>query len=401
MTRGWIRTATAAALAVLMTGAAPAAAEERAERAGADAVHPASGATAAADGVVMMPDLGIAHRLGGGGINLFRLGLSDIDPTYGQTAPVRKLATGGFSYDRSRTVAGDFGDITPKDDGTADHVVWHAAGDGTVRLWVVPGGGDTTPRLWATLGAPWNWANSRPMAADVTGDGWDVLVVRLYRGCSGGYCYTDDIVFVSNGTRLGSPKRWTQEKTVTPGLDDGRFLMADVDGDTRADLVTMRAATGGYTAAARISTGSSFAPPAGFADGTGAGLSFADTRSLAGDLTGDGQADLISIARSGLTGLAVWVQASENAVLTKWQDLVTAGWSYTGSRQYLADTNGDFIDDLVTVHRSGGTGFLVWRHPSNGTALEAPILVDDLRTTGWNWSYSREGVARTIGVMSP
>ena len=402
MTRGWIRAAAAAAVTVLMTGAgSSASAEENAERTGGDAAHPAAVGTAAADGVVMMPDLGIAHRLGGGGINLFRLGLSDVDPTYGQTELVRTLSTGGFSYDRSRTVPGDFADITPGDDGTADHVIWHAASDGTVRLWVVPGGTDTTPRLWATLRAPWNWANSRPMAADVTGDGWDDLVVRLYRGCSAGYCYTDDMVFESDGTKLLAPRRWSQEKTRTAGLDDGRYLMADVDGDFAADLVTLRAVTGGYRAEARLSTGTAFATPVQFATSTDAGLTLANTRSLAGDVTGDGLADLVSITKSGATGAAVWVHASEGGAPTKWQDLTSAGWSYTGSRQYLADTNGDFVDDLISVHRAGGTGLIVWRHVSDGTALETPVLVDDLRTTGWNWSYSREGVANTIGIMTP
>jgi hypothetical protein len=397
MARGWIRAAAIAVAFLTASGGATAAsAEEQAQRAGGDV----AASTAGADVIVPMPDLGIAHRLSNGGINLFRLGLSDIDPTFGQIQLVRSLRTGGFSYDRSRIVPGDFGDITPYDDGTADHVIWHYAADG-VRLWVVPGGRDTTPRLWATLRAPWSWTNSRPMAADVTGDGWDDLVVRLYRGCTGGYCYTDDIVFVSDGTRLGAPRRWAQERSMTPGLDAARHMLADVDGDSVADWITVKpGGSGGYEAERRISSGTAFGTPALLFDGNSTGFTWADTRTLAGDVTGDGMADLVTIAKSGPIGLAAWVQPSEGGPATQWQDLIATGWSFANSRQYLADTDGDWIDDLVTVHKSSGAGFLVWRHVSDGTTLAAPDLVDDLRTTGWNYAYSREGIAHTIGVMS-
>jgi hypothetical protein len=301
MARGGRGAATVAAVVAFITGAGTTAAS-----AGEEPHRTPGGATAAgaaaAQVVVAMPALGIAHRLSNGGFNLYRLGVSDIDPTYGRTDLVRRLNTGGFSCDRSRVVPGDFADVTPDDDGTADHVIWHTAGDGSVRLWVVPGGADTTPRLWATLRAPWSWANSRPMAADVTGDGWDDLVVRLYRGCSGGFCYTDDMVFASDGRRLGTPRRWAQEKSATPGLDAARHLLADVDGDGAADWITVSAAGGGYQAARRLSTGTAFGAPAALFDGTGAGLTYANSRSLAGDVTGDGQADLVTIATSGVGG---------------------------------------------------------------------------------------------------
>jgi hypothetical protein len=52
------------------------------------------------------------------------------------------------------------------------------------------------------------------------------------------------------------------------------------------------------------------------------------------------------------------------------------------------------------VQKSSGAGFLVWRSVSDGVTLALPSLVDDLRTTGWNYTYSREGIAHTIGVMT-
>jgi hypothetical protein len=321
------------------SGMATASADEQAQRLGGGTSGATSGATAAADVVVPMPDLGIVHRTANGGFNLFRLGLSEVDPTFGSTELVRRLTTGGFSYDRSRVVPGDFADFTAGDDGTADHVIWHAGSDNSVKLWVVPGGSNTTPRLLRSLA--WSWANTRPMVADVNGDGWDDLVVRAYLGCSGGYCNTDIYVFASNGHTLGAPVKWARDRSLTAGIDSARYLLADVDGDSVADFITVRPSGGGYEAQRRISSGTAFGAAALLFDGSSSGLSFADSRTLAGDVTGDGSADLVTIAKSGVTGMAAWVQPSEGGAPTKWQDLIAAGWSFASSRTYLADTDGD------------------------------------------------------------
>jgi acyl CoA:acetate/3-ketoacid CoA transferase alpha subunit len=150
----------------------------------------------------------------------------------------------------------------------------------------------------------------------------------------------------------------------------------------------------------RLSTGTTFAAPGGPAfSASGAGLGFATTRTLAGDVTGEGAADLVTVARSGATGLSVWVQEPGMSAV-QWQDLTSGGWSFAGSRQYLADTDADGALDLISVHRSSSTGLLVWRHVSNATnAFAAPDNIADLRSRGWNWSLSREGVADTIGVI--
>ena len=83
-----------------------------------------------------------------------------------------------------------------------------------------------------------------------------------------------------------------------------------------------------------------------------------------------------------------------------WQDLRTGGWSFAGSRQHLADTNGDAIADLVSVHsQAGNPGMLIWRHVSDGLRFTAPQVVANLKTGGWTYSASREGVADTYGVL--
>jgi hypothetical protein len=388
----------------------PAAADETARLTGDDAAHAAAqaGDVAAAGTIVALPDLGIAHRLPGGGMNLWRMPLSDLEAGYGQPQLVKTLNFGGFSYDNSRTLAGDFGDITPSDDGTADHVIWHAQSNGGVLLWGVGGGSDTTPRLWQDLRTGgWSYADSQPMVADVNGDGWDDLVVR-HRLVG---TWSDNIwVFLSDGQRLGPPQLWEGDGHYS----SMREVYSDFTGDGRDDRLTVMPVVTQTGYALDYSVNPTYWDGQGggiqssaFSGPASAGWSFAASRQLAGDVTGDGRIDVITVHAQAGGGLLVWMHRGcgdgwspclEAPVI--WQDLRTGGWSFAGSRQYLADTNGDGRDDLVTLHsQSGNPGILVWRHLSTGSGLADPQIVADLRTGGWSYGASREGVADTYGLL--
>jgi hypothetical protein len=130
------------------------------------------------------------------------------------------------------------------------------------------------------------------------------------------------------------------------------------------------------------------------------------SRQPAGDATGDGLVDLVSVHRSGSGGVLVRVGANCSVdggdvcweKPRQWQNPAT-GWAFARSRQYLADTNGDDVEDLVSVHRSGAGGMFVRRHVSAGTRLGTPRQIGALATSaGWNWSLSRETVADTWGI---
>lgn len=75
------------------------------------------------------------------------------------------------------------------------------------------------------------------------------------------------------------------------------------------------------------------------------------------------------------------------------------GEGFSDSTQFLADTDGDHIGDVVSLHRGGSGGLLVWRHISDGTAFAAPELIVDLRTGGWRYASLREAVADTWGLL--
>lgn len=403
-----------AAFLAVAGGSTAAGASEDAERTTAEGVGPAVTAEASPDAdpaatYVPMPDLGFAHRRPDGGINLFRMPLSDVEVDVGTAYRVRMLpASSGFRYDRSKVVAGDFGNLTAGDDGTADHVILHAGSDGGVRVYGIGGGSNTTPRLWRVLSrsAGWSWADTRPVAGDVNGDGWDDLVL-VHRGRVGGIVWA----MLSDGTKLGAPQRWG---STVVDFTSSSYFMADVDGDFNEDVLFSGKPKGDTNG-----TFYAYVSPTR-ADGTGAvgvnrmidwfpiieGYTQTNTRQMAGDVTGDGLADLVTMVGTN-TELNVWVSVNcstgpgDNCweALAQWQTL-TSGWSFPNSRQYLADTNGDYIEDVVTLHRSGTGGMYVWRHVSDGSTLLTPERGVGLSAgSGWNFSLSRESVANTWGAI--
>jgi hypothetical protein len=354
-------------------------------------VTPGAAAPAAAS------ELALIHRLGAG-MNLWSLPLSDQAGDYGRPGLVRSLNYGGFSYDRSHTLSGDFGNVSGSDDGTPDHVIWHAQPNGGVLVWGVGGGSDTAPKLWRDLRTGgWSWASSSPLVGDVNGDGWDDLVVRHANGPSSANVW----VFLSDGRTLGAPQLWGKTGL---GL---RAFMSDANGDGWEDMLIARPFGTGLRYGVLLVNGAGTAfetsEKSVFTGSPTGGWSYGASRQLAGDVTGDGLADIVTLhAQGGNPGLLVWVHRNctvpGGAICFEppkiWQDLRTGGWSYAGSRQYLADTNGDGVEDLVTVHsQAGNPGVLVWRHLSTTTQLAAPQIVSDLRTGGWTYTASRATVS--------
>ena len=128
-------------------------------------------------------------------------------------------------------------------------------------------------------------------------------------------------------------------------------------------------------------------------------------------MNGDGFGDLLTVHAQRGGAILVWAHLGFYDELNGtpclddpvvWQDLRTGGWSFAGSRQHLADTDGDGDGDLVSLHSQGGNpGILVWRHRSTRTGSSTPQIVADLRTGGWSYSASRESVADLYGTLTP
>jgi hypothetical protein len=191
------------------------------------------------------------------------------------------------------------------------------------------------------------------VAGDVTGDGLADMVVLVANGQLGRRL----LVLRSSGSGLRTPQLWArwQEARSTDGR---RLLLADFDGDGLADAGVFSAAgkLGGVPrarlAVRRALAGGSFGEAQGWWLGA---YDPAVNSALAGDVTGDGRADLIVRQDRGAKGLRYWVMASSRGAglgqPRLW--LERSDWQARHTREVVIDENRDGRADLLLVRRAG------------------------------------------------
>ncbi len=188
------------------------------------------------------------------------------------------------------------------------------------------------------------------LAGDVDGDGKADLV-----GVPSTY---EVYVVLSSGSSFGTPTKWTT------GIYKGTkaTLLGDVNGDGKADLVAINDTTIGV----RLSTGSAFAAEtiwslSGFVPG--------NKVNLLADVTGDGKADLVLIDQAvGTTPAAIWVSQSTGTgffTATKW----LAGAFYGEDATVAGDLDGDGKADLVGFNHT----FATYVARSTGSAFASNV----------------------------
>ncbi len=367
------------------------------------------------------PMLDLAVPNGSGGSNLWEMALG---PGTWQGSPflLSRLEDGGFSHTQSRSASGDLGVVSSSDDGTPDWLVSHRQPNGGILMWVVGGGPGAVPRVWADLrSGGWSWDDSRQLVGDVTGDGIDDIVsvhrngradgtsgvnVWVHRGTGSGLA--DPVLWASEGPDLGLPAGSRPAQGARPFVDS-RFMLGDVDGDGRHDLVVTARPSAATTAVAWTtwrSTGTSFAVAAAASATAPAaeGWSFDGSRDLLADTDGDGRAELVTVHVQPAGGILVWHRGTsaggqQFGTPTVVDDLRTGGWSFAGSRQAAADTDGDGRDDLVSVHEQPTGGMIVWAHRLvDGRRAAAPAPVAELpASAGWSFRGARE----SVGLYAP
>ncbi|MEV4620840.1 VCBS repeat-containing protein [Asanoa sp. NPDC049573] len=240
-------------------------------------------------------DIVMAYQLSDGtfGFYVFDAGLSSLGRWY-TSGPYNLNPVAG------RLVVADF-----TGDGKAEPALVHDDGDGTMTInrWTSTGSSFARATDYEGAGAfALSNVGDRVAAGDVTGDG-KADIVMAYQISDGTFGY-----YVWNAG-LSSLGRWYTSGPYNLNPVAGRLVVADFTGDGKAEPALVHDDGDGTMTINRwTSTGSSFARATDY-EGAGAySLSNVGDRVAAGDVTGDGKADIVMAYQisDGTFGYYVW-----------------------------------------------------------------------------------------------
>ncbi|MCX6400174.1 MAG: protein kinase [Propionibacteriales bacterium] len=213
-----------------------------------------------------------------------------------------------------------------------------------VRVARSTGSGFTDPEDWGDVDLPEQF---RVTAGDFNGDGRTDLAFLTGDGASPTYISLD--VALSDGSGFDDPSPWAEVDGWT--YADMKIGAGDVTGDGKADLIEMGRPpdTGGIDIRVLPSLGDSFAAnELWFLDAT---WDWTRTRTMVGDADGDGDADVLIAQDRGSASFSVLTAESGGLTPGAWTDVDVA---YDDLASVAADTDGDGISDVVLLDRSTG-----------------------------------------------
>ncbi len=234
--------------------------------------------------------------------------------------------------------------VDVNNDGLADIVGFGYQG---VRVALSNGTGFDKASLWLNdfgYNQGWHLDRGIRIMADVNGDGMADIVAFGNNGVS---------VALSSGSDFNNAQRWVDDFGYKQGWrnDRGLRMMADVNGDKKADIV----AFGNNGISVALSSGNSFINAQRWVDDFGYNQGWRNDRSLRymSDINGDGKVDIVAF---GNNGVSVAISNGNSFVNAKqWTDDFgySQGWRNEKDVRIMADVNGDKKKDIVAFGNNG------------------------------------------------
>lgn len=285
--------------------------------------------------------------------------------TGGASAPFESWKTGAGTWviTGAKWVAGDF-----NNDGRDDIAALYDYGNGMVRLHTFTaksdnsGGFNTPVQSWEQASG-WDWARTTLMAGNADGAGADELVA--VQGTADGRFSTHTFTATATGTFNAPVKSYEVPQAGWWYTNQSHFALGDANGDGRADLIGTYVYADGTlkTFTALANPGGTYPAPAiaGWASNPG-GWEHHRMQATAGDINGDGRADLIVEYDydGGIMGL--WTFAADttgnlSAPVQGHRSQNPGDWYAANSVPHAGDTNNDGRADVITLYNYGNSTF--------------------------------------------
>ena len=207
--------------------------------------------------------------------------------------------------------------------------------------------------VWSVSGEgqDYDLGTSVATAGDVNGDGYSDVVIGSYNYPGGGKAY----LYLGGIGGLSTSPTWTATEAESSGFGESVATAGDVNGDGYADVIIGAWASQGGRGKAHLYLGSANGlaeNPSWTAAGEGTSSGFGTSVSTAGDVNGDGYSDVIVGAEpstntpgraylymggpGGLAAAAIWTSVGESSNDRFGHSVATAG-----------DVNGDGYADVV------------------------------------------------------
>ena len=278
---------------------------------------------------------------------------------------------GAFDTRKAKFLAGDV-----NGDGIADGIALYDLGSGRSRLsiWLSDGHHASMRTAWTSKAGAFSWARAKLATGDLDRDGMDDVIALYDRGRGAASLYR----FISTGKTLRQSLGWSGALSVS----SAQLVAGDLTGDGRADAVMLSPSSAASASLLAFVSGTSTFTKKTFWKGAYAA---GRARLTAGDADSDGKCDAIALYRKpNGTGRLDVFRSTGTALLKPavWYDGAAGALPAAKCRLAAGDVTGDGRADVVLAQPTGGSSSRITTCVAGGSRFQP--------RTWWSggWAYA-------------